>query len=720
MSTPPRPPLDVTAPRTELGLPPLAPLFKPRSVAVMGASRQPGSLGAALLHNIRTSFRGPIHAVNAHADSVDGLRAWPTAQAVGETIDLAVIAVPAAAVEAALLDAVKAGVRGAVIISGGFAETSAEGALWQRRLTEIARASNLRLVGPNCMGLLDTDPEAPLNATFVPVFPPAGNVGVMSQSGALGFAVLDYVARLGLGVSSFVSVGNKADVSGNDMLAYWRDDPRTDVIALYLESFGNPRRFARLAPEVARRKPIVAVKSGRSAAGTRAASSHSAALASLDVGIDALFEEAGVIRTDTLEDLFDVVALLATQPLPPGPRVGIVTNAGGPGILLADACAAQGLELPELEAATKVALRRFLPPQATVSNPVDMIASAGAADYEQAIAAVGQDSSVDAVVAVYVPPLATGSDLVAQGIARAASHVPTKKPVLTVFLSTRGTPPELASGPRGKLPSFSFPENAARALGAAVRYARWRSRPQGRHLVLVPRVIEEARGIVQAALPADGEPAWMPATAVDQLLRVIGVRTATARVVDPEAAPQAAAEIGFPVVAKAIAPGLVHRSDQGAVLLDLESPQEVGEAVRTLRARVPGLQSVLLQSQVRGGLEAIVGIVGDPSLGPLVVAGLGGREVELLKDVSFRLAPVTDVDAGAMLDRLRTRPLLDGYRGSPAGDRTALVELIQRVSALADALPEIREMDLNPVKVLPPGQGAVVVDARVRVARSRA
>ena len=324
-------------------------LLHPRSVAVVGASRDPGSIGAALVANlVRHGFRGAIYPVNSRADHVEGLRAYPTLGAIGHPIDLVIVAVPAAGVEAVVEESARLGARGVVVISAGFAEVSEEGRAVQRRLRDRARERGLRLVGPNCMGVINTDPAVSLDATFAPAFPPPGNVGMLSQSGALGVAVLDYARALNIGVSTFVSVGNKADVSGNDLLAYWKDDPRTQVIALYLESFGNPRRFARLAPEVARRKPIVAVKSGRSAAGTRAASSHSAALACLDVAVDALFEQAGVIRTETLEDLFDVVSLLATQPVPKGPRVGVVTNAGGPGILLADACEARGLQLPEL------------------------------------------------------------------------------------------------------------------------------------------------------------------------------------------------------------------------------------------------------------------------------------------------------------------------------------------------------------------------------------
>ena len=334
------------------------------------------------------------------------------------------IAVPAPAVEEAVTDCARAGVRGVVVISSGFAEVSPAGRQAEQRLRHLVRAAGMRLVGPNCMGLLNTAPDVSLNATFAPVWPPAGNIGMLSQSGALGLAILDYVHTLNVGISTFISVGNKADVSSNDLLAYWAEDPHTDVIVLYLESFGNPRKFARIAPEVARQKPIVAVKSGRSAAGTRAASSHSAALANLDVAVEALFEQAGVIRSNTLEELFDVAALLATQPVPQGPRVGVVTNAGGPGIMLADACEAHGLTLPELTPETRAVLRTFLPAQASLSNPVDMIASATPEHYTRTIAAVGADPQVDAVVVIYIPPLVTRPEEVAQAIAQGAGSCP--------------------------------------------------------------------------------------------------------------------------------------------------------------------------------------------------------------------------------------------------------------------------------------------------------
>jgi acetyl coenzyme A synthetase (ADP forming)-like protein len=696
-------------------------VLSPRSVAVVGASQRPGTISWALVENLKQrGFKGAVYAVHPTATEIQGFEAFPRLSDVPRPVDLVVVVVPAPAVEGVVAEAAEAGAHGVIVISAGFAEVSEEGRTVQLRLRDLAREAGMRLVGPNCMGLLNTDPAVSLDATFSPFAPPAGNVGFLSQSGALGVAVLDYARALRIGVSSFVSVGNKADVSGNDLLAYWKDDPRTDVIALYLESFGNPRRFALLAPEVARSKPIVAVKSGRSAAGTRAASSHSAALACLDVGVDALFEQAGVIRTETLEDLFDVVTLLATQPVPAGPRVGVVTNAGGPGILLADACEARGLTLPELSAETVAELRSFLPPAAGVKNPVDMIASAMPEDFARAVEAVAADPAIDSVVVVFVPPILTQAEAVAEAIARGAGRAPVHKPVLTVFLSSKGAPDPLASGPRGRLPAYSFPENAARALAAAEKYGRWRARPRGtlRHLDAAAR--HAIRTEVERALQGREGMVWLEPARVEAVLRAAGIAMAPSRQVAATEAAIAADQMGYPLVAKAVAPGLVHKSDVGGVILGLEAADQVALAVVTLRERVAkaghALSDVLLQREVRGGIEALVGVVADPTFGPLLVCGLGGVQVELLRDASFRLPPVSDLDAEEMIDRLRMRALLDGYRGAPPGDRAALVELLQRVSALVEAMPELRELDLNPVKVLAPRRGAVVVDARICLA----
>ncbi|HEX7672343.1 MAG TPA: GNAT family N-acetyltransferase, partial [Polyangiaceae bacterium] len=499
--------------------------FEPESVAIVGVSRREGTIGRAILENmLKAGFRGPIYPVNPGAKEILSLPCFPSLSAITGPVDLVVIAVPASDVEAVVLECQGVKSRGVVVISSGFGEVGAEGPAREAHLRRLVRDAGMRLVGPNCMGVLNAAADVSFNATFAPVWPPEGNVSMLSQSGALGIAMLDYAEKLNIGIAKFVSVGNKADVSSNDLLSYWADDPKTDVIVLYLESLGNVRKFARLAPEVAKKKPIVAVKSGRSAAGSRAAASHSAALASVDVRVDALFEQCGVIRTNTLEELFDVVALLSTQPYPRGPRVGVVTNAGGPGILLADACDAHGLSLPSPSTGTLDRLRRLLPAHAGLSNPIDMTASATPEQFEEAIALMGSDPLVDSVIAIYIPPLVTKPDEVAAAIARGAAHVPPEKPVSTVFMSSKGTPASLAGGARGKIPSYSFPENAALALSAAHRYARFRDRPVGKAAALPRDRERRVRGIIDTALrESNGDKVWLSVGAVSTILELVGL-----------------------------------------------------------------------------------------------------------------------------------------------------------------------------------------------------
>jgi acyl-CoA synthetase (NDP forming)/RimJ/RimL family protein N-acetyltransferase len=695
-----------------------APLsWRPSADAVAGEG-----VGAALLANLqRAGFPGRLYPIHLHATVIQGLPAFPRVSAVGAPVDLALIAVPAAAVEEVVADCATAGVHGVVVLSSGFAEASAAGREAEQRLRALVRASGMRLVGPNCMGLLNTDPQVALNATFTtPVLPLAGNIGMLSQSGALGLAMLDYVQSLHVGLSTFVSIGNRADVSNNDMLAYWADDPRTDVIVLYLESFGNPRHFARLAPDVARRKPIIAVKSGRSAAGSRAAASHSAALATSDTAVDALFEQAGVIRANTLQELFDVAVLLSTQPLPPGPRVGVVTNAGGPAILLADMGETHGLVFPDLTPETTAALRALLPPQAGLANPIDMIAAATPAQYARTIELVGADPNIDALIVIYIPPLVTEPAEIAQAIAAGAGTVPASKPVLTVFMTSQGVPAALNAGPRRALPTYTFPENAALALSAAVRYGHWRTQPCGTPSRLSPFAHSAVRAVVDRVLANASAPLWLPPGDVAAILQAAGSTLAAAEQTSPAEAVATAERLGYPLVAKVVSPDVLHKSDVGGVILGLDTPAAVASAVETLVTRMhqrqARLDGILLQRQVASGIEALVGVTTDPTFGPLLVCGLGGTLVEVVRDVAFRLIPVSDVEATAMLTTLRANVLLDGSRGAPPGDREALIALLLRVSALAESIPELQELDLNPVKVLAPGQGVIALDGRMRLA----
>jgi acetyl coenzyme A synthetase (ADP forming)-like protein len=682
--------------------------FEPRRVAVVGASRRPGSIGHSVFANLlRTGFRGDVVPINLAGGEIDSVRAYPSiGEAPGE-FDLAVVVVPAAQVLGVVDDCIQAGVRAIVVISAGFGESDAEGRGREAELVAKVRSAGIRLIGPNCMGILNTDPAVRLNATFSPVFPPEGRVGLSTQSGALGLAILDCARQLNIGISTFVSAGNKADVSGNDLLQYWEDDPRTDVILLYLESFGNPRNFARIARRVSRRKPIVAVKSGRSGAGARAASSHTGALAASDRVVDALFRQVGVIRTRTLEELFDVAALLAHQPLPQGRRVAILTNAGGPAILAADACESEGLELPVLSDATVVGLREFLPAAASVANPVDMIASASPEDYRRAAALLLADERVDSLLVIYIPPLVTEPESIAMAIL-AAAGTSNRKPVLATFLGAAGVPEVLRP-----IPSYKFPESAARALARVTSHAEWLRRPDGQSPEFRDFVVDEARTVVQEVLARGG--GWLHPGEAERLLAAAGIPSARSEfAATADEARAAARRIGFPVAVKASGPKILHKSDVGGVALGLADQSAVVDACREMAGRLGNdLAGFLVQEMAGPGVELMVGAVDDPAFGPTIAFGSGGTLVELLGDISLRLHPLTQADVAEMMEEVKGTALLRGFRGSPPADEAAVRDLLLRLSALLEHCPEIRELDANPVRVF--SKGLKVLDARVRV-----
>ncbi len=691
-------------------------LLRPRTVAVIGASRRRGTIGAELFHNLLANgFTGTIYPVNPQARAVQGVRAYPTVGDVPDDVDLAVITVPARLVPAVVDDCIAKGVKALLVITAGFAETGAEGRARQATLTAKVRAAGMRMVGPNCLGLLNADPAIGLDATFAPTWPPHGNVAFSSQSGAIGLAILDYARELGIGIHQFVSVGNKADVSGNDLIEHWETDPAVRVILLYLESFGNPSRFLQIAQRVGRHKPIVAVKSGRTAAGARAASSHTGSLAGLEVGVEALITQAGVIRTDTLEELFDVAMLLANQPVPRGGRVAILTNAGGPGIMAADACEGRGLTLAELAPATTAALRAQLPPEASVANPIDMIASASPATYEAALRMLLDDDGVDAVLVLFVPPVVTEAADVAAAIRRAGAGA--AKPVLTCFMGMHGVPAALSSLREGKFPSYAFPEAAVIALGRAARYGRWLAEGEG--VVRTFADVDPARA--RAAIGA--HTGWLPADAAREVLAAYGIEVpALVEVTTVDDAVRAAARIGYPVAVKLASPTITHKTEVGGVILDVADDAALRRAYQAIHGRLVELgraaemTGVVVQPMVPRGVETFVGATRSAELGALLAFGSGGVNVELWKDVVFRVHPLTDRDARGMLEQIRGRALLDGFRGGPRADRDALVEALLRVDRLVADLGEVAELDLNPLVAREPGHGAIAVDVRIRIA----
>lgn len=694
----------------------LRPLFAPRAVAVVGAGRQPGGIGHATLQTLvdfgfsklaretEPGSAGRLYAVNPNATAIAGVPCFPSLAAIPDTVDLVVISVPAAAVADVLADAGAAGVRAAIVLSSGFDETGAGQA--QAELVQIARRHGIRVVGPNCLGVINTDPAVRLAATFSGVLPPAGGLALASQSGAVGIAVLDHAASTGTGVSSFVSLGNKADVSGNDLLSYWYDDSATTAVALYLESFGNPRRFARIARAMARRKPVIAVFSGRSVAGQRAGASHTAAAASPAVAVDTLCAQAGIIRTDHLGELLDAARMLTDQPLPAGARLGILGNAGGVNVLAADAAEPAGLVVapPSREFAAQLA--RIVP---GAGNPLDLGAGATPEGFAHALELFAASGEVDAVLAVVA---ATRANDVPASLA-ALTPVADRHRGLPLAVVVLGTRAGASLGER-RAPIFDLPERAISALGKAVRYATWRAEPLGGRPQLSHVDTTGAVAAVRAAV-ADGG-GWQPYGRIADILSRYGIPVVpTATAVGESAAVAEARRLGFPVVLKAADPGLVHKTDVGGVRLNLRDPEAVRSAYQAIAVALAVTEpAVLVQPMAAGQVELVAGIVHDPLFGSLVMVGLGGVRTEVFADRAFRLVPMTDRDAGRMWRSLRAAPLLTGYRGSPVVNTDALEDLLLRLGRLADEVPEVAELDLNPILVS--AEGVLVVDAKLRLA----
>ncbi|HEY8458734.1 MAG TPA: bifunctional GNAT family N-acetyltransferase/acetate--CoA ligase family protein [Blastocatellia bacterium] len=691
----------------------LAHVLAPKSIAVIGASRNPRSVGGALFQNLlRRRFEGVVYPINPSAKSVAGVRAYASVKDLPEAPELAFIAVPTSAALDAARQCAAVGVRALCVISAGFAETGAEGKAAQDELLDICRSSGMRLVGPNCMGLVNAAGHTRMLGTFAPADPPEGGIAIGSESGALGLTLLNQLGQFGLGVSSFASIGNRADVSGNDLLQYWEADDATEVILLYLESFGNPRRFARIARRVARRKPIVAVKSGRTPAGARAASSHTAALASSDRAADALFAQTGIIRVSTLTEFFSTARLLASQPIPAGNRIGILTNAGGPAILAVDAAEAAGLKVPPLSEATKDKLRGTLFTTAAIDNPIDLTASGCPEQYRACLEALCDEPGLDAILVIFIPPLVTPSSEVAQAISEVAARRPQNRPILAVFLDPQSRLSVINAGER-VVPVYDFPESAIAALSAAARYGSWRAKPAG-HIVDIP-IDREAIDSVTSGAPAQ----WLSQERVATLLGAAGIELTPSRVArSPEEAAAAAAAFKCPVALKILEPAVLHKTDVGGVVLNVpvaEAASGYKRLAEQLAAHGVELAAASVSPMAGPGVEVLAGVTGDPVFGPLVAFGSGGALVELLDDVVFRVLPLTDRDVSEMIEETRVSRLLRGYRGSPPADVAALERLLLRLGALADAVPRIAEIDLNPVIVHPDGEGLSLIDARVRL-----
>jgi acetyl coenzyme A synthetase (ADP forming)-like protein len=714
-------------------------LFAPKSVAVIGASTKPDSLGRAVFKNILFhGYTGVVYPVNPKAKSILGVKAYPSVLDIPDEIDLAVIIVPAIAVANVLEECGRKGVRAAIVISAGFKEIGEEGAQRERELQQIAQRYGIALLGPNCLGIINTDPAVSLNATFAPGMPRQGNIAFISQSGALGVAALEYAQRQKIGLSKFISIGNKADLHENHLLDYLKDDPLSDVILLYVEDLEDPQGFHRLATEITSERPkkipILAIKSGRTLEGAKAATSHTGALAGSDEVYDSIFMQSGVLRVETIEELFDYAIAFAQQPLPHLTRslsasgegqvevkIAIVTNAGGAGILATDAAVRHGVQLAEFTEETVRKLRELLPPTVNVANPVDMTGEPNEQRYETVVRTVLEDPNVAGVVVIAAPHILMSLENIARHIVRAVQEIHTEKPVLACLMAVTDARPAIEILEEANIPHYSFPERAARALAAMARYREWVHRPRTEYRVFTDVQIEQARETIAHA-KRQGRSLLLEPEAHD-VLKAYGFPVLQYRFAKSEdEALQAAREIGYPVVLKIVSPDIAHKVDVGGVKLDIHSDAELRENYRQMLADVQKAKpdarifGVFVQEFIKGGKETILGLKRDPLFGPLLMFGLGGIYVEALRDVTFRIAPIRELGVHRMIRQIRGFKILEGFRGEPPSDIDAIAECLARLSQLATQLEEIVELDINPLVVFERGRGARVVDARIVVA----
>lgn len=688
-------------------------IFRPRSVAVIGASRKRQTIGREILANlVNSEFNGPVYPVNPTADAIHSIRCFRSITDIPGPVDLAIITVAKDQVLAVVDACGRKGVSGLIVITAGFREVGSDGTALETKLKAKIERYGMRLIGPNCMGVINTEPIVSLNATFAATTPVRGNVGFISQSGALGEAILADAAHHGLGVAMFISMGNKADVSGNDLLEYWEDNPDIQAILMYLESFGNPRRFTEIARRVTRKKPVITVKSGRTAQGARAASSHTGSIVALDMASESLLEQCGVLRVGSMEELFTLAQALANQPVPKGDRIAIVTNAGGPGILCTDALIGAGMRLAEFSGKTRAALAKVLPPEASAANPVDMIASADAARYRKTLELIKRDEGVDGIVAIFVSPIMIDAYEIARAIADAADGT---KPVLSVFMGKQRSDEGIEWLQSKRVPVYRFPEAAAAAMTGLARYRTLRDRPIG---TFVRFTVDTARARRAIARARKAGRALLSAREVADVLDAYGLPMAPAHLTTSAAeAIEAAHVLGYPVVLKAVSDALSHKSEVSGVKVDLRNADEVAHAFNDLttrlKPRMPGLE-IQVQKMVTGGRETILGMVRDPHFGPVLMFGLGGIFVEVMKDVAVGVHPLTDVNARSMIERIKGYPLLAGTRGEKRVDLEFLQQCLLRLSQLVgDLESDLAELDLNPLIVTEDATRSYIVDARI-------
>ncbi len=690
----------------------LAPLFYPRSIAVVGAARERGKVGRIIFDNLIKTFPGEVFPVNPKANEVDGRKCYSSIADLKRPIDLAIIAVPARFVISMIDEAGPAGLKAVIVISAGFKETGVEGAKLETELVRVARERGIRILGPNCLGLINTSNH--LNASFAGALPRTGKIAFMSQSGALCTAILDWAKGSEVGFSKFISLGNKADIDEIDILPVLADDPSTNVITTYLEGISNGRAFVDAASRAGLKKPVVALKSGTTNAGARAASSHTGTLAGSENVYSAAFKQSGIVRAGNVEDLFDLALGFSEQPLPKGRRLAIVTNAGGPGIMAADSVERQGLTLANFNPETIKELSEALPGEANIYNPVDVLGDALADRYGIALGSVLGDPNVDAAIVLLTPQAMTEIvETSRELIERSSKHK--TKPILSCFMGKDIVGPGIHELQESGVPNFSFPERAVSVMGSLIRYAEERSRTHS----AIPRFpVDDGR--VEALIRDENNRGQLVGAQALQVVEAYGIRVSKTKLANtlPDAL-KAAEDLRYPVVLKAASPDVLHKSDIGVLKVGIENDFELRVAYREILSNIDRylpeaeLWGVSVQEMITGGREVILGSNDDPQFGPVLMFGLGGVYVEVLKDVSFRLAPLTKEDAKQMVLETRSYPLLQGVRGDPRADVEAVVDALLRLSQLVTDWPQIKELDINPLMVLEADRGAVAVDVRI-------
>ncbi|MEM2320369.1 MAG: acetate--CoA ligase [Candidatus Bathyarchaeia archaeon] len=689
--------------------------FNPRAIAVIGASRDPSKIGHRIAKNIIDGgFAGAIYPINPNANEILGLKCYKSIKDAPSEIDLAVIVVPSKIVPSVLEDCGVRGVRGVIVISAGFGETGREGTRLEREIVSICRRYDMRMQGPNCLGIISV--QSRVNASFAPTMPPPGNIAFVSQSGALGSAILSWAIRNEIGFTKFISLGNEADLNATDFLETLGEDEDTKVIGLYIEGVKDGRRFIEVAKRVSRKKPIVAVKAGTTSAGIRAVSSHTGSLAGSEEAFSAAFKKAGIIRAGTIEELFNLVLAFGSQPLPKGRRALIVTNGGGPGILAADACEKAGLEISLLEREIIEELRKNIPPYASLNNPVDILGDAGEKRYRLAVEAGLRSNNVDGIIVILTPQAVTPSEKVAETLADTGRF--SGKPILASFMGFEESSTVIKMLKRGGIPNYAFPEQAAFALKAMYEYTLILGSPIEEEIprvdidaAKISEVIQRVRSEGRSVLTID------ESMIIAEAAKIPMPRAAVAR--SREEAGRLADEVGYPLAMKIVSPDILHKTDIGGVVLGVKSRTEAEKTYELLirrartimpRARILG---VLVQRMAPRGKEVIVGAVRDPQFGPLIMFGLGGIYVDFLKDVSYRLCPLTKAEAARMIEETRTYVLLRGVRGELPSDINSIIDVILKVSQVMTQFEEIAEMEVNPLLVYESSEGCLGVDVRI-------